>query len=329
MKVISQSRGEVTINTPIDDPTQFDPDWRHRVAKVLVENPKLDLGREFSMLKHDRYIRGQVDFLRDLENGKDFRPGHKNHRLAFRWSQGIMPRQTRFRLEPLLLTPVSYDVIAEGLAGDDLSSAPFITYEKLYFNIRNKAGNLSKSCHLRSYFALPASTKITEKTPVEEMWRVTAAQHGYSGLVKMWVWPDAPGAQLLSGRDDYMSQEAWRSAQALSLERLVRGQMSDFDLVTWIGKYTENEKMRRDTATSDSPAARMATLLSSVLQRAAPQVLEVAKTVDELAAETALIQDRFKSQNKFSGGTFNKTLQDADKKGVAVIDNMLHNAFSV
>ncbi len=314
------------INTPIDDPTQFDPDWRHRLAKVLVENPRLDLGPDFGHLKNDRYIKSQVEFLRDLENGKEFKPIHRNNRLAFRWSQGSMPKHTRFRLEPLLLTPVPYTVIAEGLSGDELTEDPFITYEKLYFNIRNKKGELSKSCHLRSYFALPNDTKVTKTTSAEEMWRVTASQHGYMGLIRMWVWPDAPGIQALA-KDDYMSQEAWRAAQSLSLERMVRGQMQDFDLVTWIGKYTENEKMRRETATTDSPAAKMATLLSQVLQQASPKVLAVAKDVDELEAETKAIRERFKAQMRPGDAKLEKTMQDASQKGVAIIDDMLHNAF--
>lgn len=325
MKIISPSRGEIIINTPVDDPTQFDPDWRNSVAKVLVENPKLDLGPEFAYLRHDPYIKGQVDFLRALEAGKEFKPVHRDFRLAFRWSQGTTATHTRFRLEPLLLTPVPYSTIAQGLAGDELTGDPFLTYEKLYFNIRNKAGQLSKSCHLRSFFALPKNSKVDKDSPAEELWRVTAAQHGYMGLIRLWVWPDAPG--MRETREEYMSQEAWRAAQSVSLDRIMRGQMNSFDLTAWIGKYTENEKMRRETQTLDSPATKMASLLTSILQQVSPKVLAVAKTVDAMEEETKAIRDRFRAQTSFGGGVAEAIAESVDKKGVAVVEDMLHNTF--
>ena len=326
MKLLTPDQGEIVIETPVDDPTQFDPAWRHKVARALSDNPDLKLDPEYSRFKYDPYIRGQVRFLQDMKAGTRATPAQRNFKLAFKWYQGSLPVHTRFRLEPLLLTPVSYPVIAEGLSGGALDPDPFITYQKLYFNIRNDEGRLSRSCHLRSFFALPSNTRVDHNTSPEEMWKVTAAQHGYLGLVRMWVWPDAPGADV-AVKSDYMAQEAWRAAQALSLERLVRGRMSDFDLVTWIGKYTENEKMRRETNLVDAPAAKMASLLASVLQKAAPKVLEVAKDVDVLASEDRFLLDRFHKNSSALKDDNNVPVAD-EEKGVALVSEMLHTAFT-
>ena len=281
----------IEVITPADDPTQFDPSWRSRIAHFLSNNPEFKIPALYSEYRKDEYIRKHVEFLDNVKKGKISRTeAGVAHRLAERWHTTSLSTGTKFRLEPLLLTSASSKTIADVLSGGSLDDSPFVIYEKLFFNIRDDNGVLSRSCHLRSYFALPEHPVLRANATPEELWKVTALQHGYTGLCRLWVWNDAPDSKEFD--ESYISQESWRSAQASMLERLVSGKLKDFDLINWLGKFTENERLRLDAKGDDSEAGKMAKLLARVLGAAAPKVLEVSSTVDEQQAINARLEEK-------------------------------------
>lgn len=292
MQIKAKNKADVIIDTPLDDPTQYCPKWRHQIAELLAADPKFKLPSFYKEYHKDEYIRKQVEFLRALKEDKVTKE-QDPYRYAHRWSMQQKHSGSKFKIEPLLLTPVSTTTIAKAMSGKALTKEPFEMYERLYFNIRDENWDLNSSCHLRMYFALPNEAKVSKETEIPELWKVVGVQGGYMGLCRLWVWHSAPDVEDFDSR--YLAQEAWRTAQATMLERIVKGQMKDFDLINWAGKFTESERLRNETNGSDTGANKMATMLLDVLSQAAPEVLKVSKTVDEMAAINAKLEERRKA----------------------------------
>lgn len=292
MTLKGKNKADVVIDTPIDDPTQYNPNWRHKIAELFLADPKLKLPTLYKDYQKDEYIRKHAEFLKAVKEDKVTKE-QDGYRFAYRWSQQLKHSASRFKIEPLLLTPVSTDTIAKAMSGKALSKEPFELYERIFFNIRDENWDLNQSCHLRMHFALPEQAKVTSETQIPELWKVVGVQGGYMGLCRLWVWHSAPGVEDFDSR--YLAQEAWRTAQATMLERIVKGQMKDFDLINWAGKFTESERLRNETNGTDSGANKMATMLLDVLSHAAPKVLEVSRTVDETAAINAKLEERRKA----------------------------------
>lgn len=292
MNIKVKNKSDIIIDTPLDDPTQYSPRWRHQIAELLALDPKFKLPALYKEYHKDEYIRKQAEFLRAVKDDKVTKD-QDAYRYALRWAKQEKYSGSKFKIEPLLLTPVSTDVIAKAMSGKALTKDPFEMYERLYFNIRDENWELNQSCHLRMYFALPEQAKVTQETQIPELWKVVGVQGGYMGLCRLWVWHSAPGVEDFDSR--YLAQEAWRTAQATMLERIVKGQMKDFDLINWAGKFTESERLRNETNGTDTGANKMATMLLDVLSQAAPKVLEVSRTVDETAALNAKLEERRKA----------------------------------
>jgi len=291
MQIKGNNRADKIIDTPLDDPTQFSPSWRHEVAELFVSDPKIKLPEMYKDYHKDEWIRKHAEFLKSHKTGTVKR-SMDDYRLAHKWFNQERESSTKFKLEPLLLTPVGFTTIGKALAGKDLGKEPFEVYERVFFNIRDENFDLHQSCHLRMYFALPEETSVSASTSIPELWKVVGVQGGYMGLCRLWVWHSAPDIEEFDTR--YLSQEAWRTAQSTMLERMVRGKMKDFDLINWAGKFTESERLRTDSNTEDSGANKMATMLLNVLSHAAPKVLEVSRTVDDLNAINSKLEEKRK-----------------------------------
>jgi len=292
MQIKAKNKADVIIDTPLDDPTQYSPRWRHQIAELFVADSKFKLPNFYKEYQKDEYIRKQAEYLKAVKEDKVTKE-QDAYRYAHRWSLQKTHSNSKYKIEPLLLTPVSTTTIAKAMSGKALSKDPFEMYERLYFNIRDENWDLNSSCHLRMYFALPNEAKVTRDTDIPELWKVVGVQGGYMGLCRLWVWHSAPDVEDFDSR--YLAQEAWRTAQATMLERIVKGQMKDFDLINWAGKFTESERLRNETNGTDTGANKMATMLLDVLSHAAPEVLKVSKTVDELAAINAKLEERRKA----------------------------------
>ena len=209
------------IVTPIDNPGQYDPDWRNSIAMGLMEfGDRLDPA--YAKYAYDPWIRKQIAYLKAEALGRPLTKEQLQFRLANIWFQENNRAGVRFRLEPLLLTAVSYEIIALDILGDNGcdSLEAIQAYEKLYFNIRDDAGRLTHSCQLKQYFAYPYGIPGHD-TPLELTWRLIGALLGYDTLVGAWLWKDAHGLRNYSA--EYMIDESWR----VSLAKMFVSMFSD------------------------------------------------------------------------------------------------------
>lgn len=311
----------VEINTPLDDPTQFSPSWRAELGAALSLNPRMRRQKEYSQYYKDKYVLDYAEFLRKVDKAEKCPNTPMGY--AFKWFHQSSAVDTKYRLEPLLLTTVPFSVISEALAGGDIAEEAFKIYERLFFNIRDDKGELNKSCHLRMYFALPNEEDVIhpQDMDIKNLWRLVGAQGGYRTLCRLWMWYDAPGFN--DKESVHLPEEAWWMTQSTMLSRMARGIVSNFDLVSWIGKFTDNERLRMDSSRGDGEGDRMAEAMLNLLKYAAPKVLEVSRTVDEEAAINAKIAE------KRSSATLRKDeLTDNADAGKVDINDHLQQIFT-
>ena len=283
----------VIITTPIDNPVQYAPDWRSRIAAVFAERPRIRLPYEYAEYHDDPAIVSHADYLRESVGGRMLSKAHKRHRLASTWFQGNRTMDTRFRLEPLLLTPIGFDVISLDVGGGTVDPEVFRLYERLFFNVRTASGMMHPSCHLRTYFATPDGPP-GPTSPTEVIWRSVGANLGYDALASMWLWSDAHG---LSNRDPgYLLQEMWRVSQAMALGDIYSHRVNHMDLSMLMGRITDHERMRHETNSGTGEGAETTKVLMGILALAKPELILAAKTVDKQTILDQSIRDRVLSQ---------------------------------
>ena len=221
-------------------------------------------------------------------------------RQALVWYKQRELAATRYRIEPLLLTPISFDVIATDVAGIDVPPEVFKAYERLFFNIRYEDGTLSKSCQLRTYFAFPSGHGVGAQTPLDQVWKACGAQLGYSGLINYWLWDGSGGTEILD--IGFVHRDVWRLAQASLIERGLRGTMSDFDFNNLISKMVDSGRLAKETQnTGTVNNTDINTLMYGILNATAPVMKTTALSVDQNEAATKELAARFESQRQATG----------------------------
>lgn len=270
--------GGTTIVTPIDNPCQFDPDWRGSVAMALFRNPNDPVGPEYQKYKLDPFIRMQISYLR-AQSSPRLNKGQLACRLAGLWAGGASISDVRFRLEPLLLTPVSYEVIALDIMGDEADPFVIETYEKLYFNIRGKDGRLSRSCQLKQYFAMP-SGEIDQDTPPEALWKMIAALMGYDTLMGVWLWRDAHGMTETS--QEYVLDEMWRVAQSRLFMSMFANRVGHESMAKLLASISAQQKMLHEEKDSGNTGTELVRVLLDVLCKTNPVLINSAAKETDL-----------------------------------------------
>jgi len=269
--------GGTTIVTPTDNPCQFDPDWRGSVAMALFRNPNEPVYPEYQKYKFDPFIRRQISYLRS-QNSPRLNKDQLACRLASLWAGGASVSDVRFRLDPLLLTPVSYEVIALDIMGDEADPFVIETYEKLYFNIRNNEGKLSKSCQLKQYFAMPGG-EIDQDTPPEALWKMIAALMGYDTLMGVWLWKDAHGLKETS--QEYVLDEMWRVAQSRLFMSMFANRVGHESMAKLLASISAQQKMLHEEKNSGDTGTELVRTLLEVLCKTNPVLINsTAKEVD-------------------------------------------------
>lgn len=318
----TKRRDEISINTPLDDPTQFSPSWRAELAVAMHTYPKLPKQRQYSEYYNDPYVKEYIKFLRSISKTDSIPNTPMGY--AYKWYNNNNVVDTKYRLEPLLLTPAPLSLISQALAGDTLDEEPFKIYERLFFNIRNDDGTLNKSCHLRMHFALPTEQNLLEpdRMPITKVWRIVGAQCGYQTLCRLWMWYDAP--DFNDKESKHLPEEAWWMTQSTMLTRMAKGAVSNFDLVSWIGKFTDNERLRMDESRAgDTKEDAMASAMLALLHAAAPKVLSVSRTVDEIEAINTKLAEK-RQATKLAP----EELSDGSDFGKVDIDDHLKQIFT-
>lgn len=285
--------GNTTIVTPIDNPCQYDPDWRNEIAVALTDYPGAKIDPDYIEYKSDPWIKAQIKYYSAVRREQRLTDEQKSLRLANIWFRGSSVSDTKFRLEPLLLTPVSYDIISLDIGGGSVPVDAFEAYEKLYFNVRLDNGRLNPSCQLRQYFALP-SGELANDTPVEQVWKMVGALMGYDTLVTIWLWADAHG--IKNNSQEYMLDEMWRVAQSRLFMSIFTNRVGHESMSKLLASFTSQKKLIQDQKESGQVGLDTTKALMAILYKSSPQIVSAAKDVDALPAMTNAIKSRLESQ---------------------------------
>lgn len=285
--------GSERIVTPYDNPVQFDPDWRNAVATAAVDYPHAKVDPLYYDYVNDPWVKKQIEYLKLVRSGRALSRRHNALRIASTWYQGSNVADVKMRIEPLLLTAADYGVISDDIGGGNVDQDVFETYEKLYFNVRDKKGALSKSCQLRQYFALPEGN-ITRDTPLEKLWKMVGALMGYDTLVTMWLWGDASG--LTARSSEYMLNEMWRVAQSRLFMHIFSDRVGHESLAKLLSAFTSQAKMLHDSASGTGQMFDTARTLMALLSNTRPTVIGAAAVVDSVPDLTAAIRAKLSTQ---------------------------------
>lgn len=299
--------GNITIVTPMDNPCQYDPSWRNDIAMALVDFPNEKLDPEYVIYKNDPWIKRQVTYLKAVKSGKALTKDQHNLRLANIWYQGSRLSDTRYRLEPLLLTATNFNVISLDIGGGNIPVDAFKAYERLYFNIRLDDGSLNKSCQLRQYFALPTG-ELDKDTPPEQLWKMVGALMGYDTLVNIWLWTDAHGK--VKDSQDFMLDEMWRVAQSSLFMNIFANKVGNESMAKLLASFTAQTKMLRDEKESGQSGLDTTRTLMAILYKSSPEIISAAKDVDALPTMTEAIRARIAAQRAIGS----QQIEDAGKE---------------
>lgn len=275
---------DTVIITPLDNPGQYDPDWRNLIAIGLTE-PDDHIDPFYAHYKNDPWIKKQLAYLRALQRVTPYNKNLLDLRLASLWFQGTDVSDVRFRLEPLLLTSVDYRTIALDILGDDTYVGAIEAYEKLYFNIRDNEGKLNKSCQLRQYFALP-SGKFNQDTPPEQMWKMIGSLMGYDVLVSVWMWKDAHG--IYNNSQEYLLDEMWRLAQSRLFMSIFADRVGHESMAKLLSALSAQQKMIQEGKSGGSADTDMIKAMQGMLGLMSPVLVNSISTeVDRRQIEEA------------------------------------------
>ena len=294
--------GNTTIVTPLDNPLQYDPDWRNSIATAAVDFPGIRWDTLYSQYRDDPWIADQVKYLESVRNGRKITRIMEYNRLASTISQGNRPSDVRFKLEALLLTPIEFKILAQDLEGGGDKPLPpifFQTYERLHFNCRRANGMPFRDCQLRMYFALPDAAETNQETPIELVWRTIGATLGYRALVTMWMWSDAHGLEHQSHK--FIVEDTWRVAQMVMLSRISKQQISNFDLINAMKAMADVYQMEHNLVGAVQGGDQQTRTMQLILQKFAPKLLESSREVDKQAARTSAIAQRMAAQRSIQG----------------------------
>ena len=281
--------GSTVIVTPIDNPSQFDPDWRNSIAMILADDPSVRIDPDYAAYRNDKWIRMQLGFFDAERRRMRLTPKQRSLRLANIWFQGnANVSDTKFRLEPLLLTAAPFETIALDLLGDDDDATAYglsspvdaiQAYERLYFNSRMSDGRLNPSCQLRQYFSLPDG-QLNEDTPPETLWKMIGALLGYDTLVAIWLWKDAHGIENSS--QTYLLDEMWRVAQSRLFLNMFADRIGHESMAKLLASITAQSKMLKEDSQAGSASLDTIKTLMAFLGKTGPVVLNsIARSVDE------------------------------------------------
>lgn len=277
--------GGTVVVTPLDNPCQYEPDWRNSIALALHDgHDRIDPA--YARYRNDRWIRLQLSFLRARDRKLKMTDDQMMLRLASIWFQGNSISDVRLRLEPLLLTAARFDTIALDILGSTECLKAIEYYEKLYFNIRDDEGRLSRSCQLRQYFALP-SGEFNSDTPPENLWKMIATLMGYDTLVAIWLWKDAHGVKNAS--QEYLLDEMWRVAQSRLFMSMFANRVGHESMAKLLSAISAQQKMLHEDKDNGSLGLEMVQTMQNMLSLVSPSVINtMSRDVDaKMEAEAA------------------------------------------
>ena len=292
--------GGSIVVSPADNPCQFDPDWRASAARALVSSglSPASLPMEYRRYSSDRHLRCQCLYLRAASGSGRMTEQLMPYRLADVWFRGTDPSDAKFRIEPLLLTAADYRTIALDITGDAEDVDAVEAYEKVYFNIRDSEGRLSRSCQLRQYFAMPSGI-VDDGTPPWVLWKMVGALFGYDMLMNVWMWKDAHG--LANTTQEYILDEMWRVAQSRLFMSMFANRVGHESMAKLLASISAQQKLIQDSRASESGDLGVLQMLLGLLAKTNPVMIDsTASEVDANAAVMSAVAARLEAEKAVS-----------------------------
>ena len=323
--------GETEVKTPFDrdDPgVVFEPDWRTQVILAWLKYPKTITAEP--KLYRDKYTQQHLQLLKSFQQNDDgskkyvrvnLGPKMRSYQFAYARSEETAIESMRPKLDALLLTNVSYEVIAKDLGGNRLTAEDIRTYEKLYFNVRDEYGNLDTSCFLRTRFAMPIGAVITEATPLTVIWKTVGNMLGYVGLVRTWGWSGQHGEL---GTEEYLAKAINILAQTLLFQRLMTGRANNFDILGCLSNNLERERLNSEKSVRSQGSTRSDQALMRLFTAKAPHMLDSALIVDKNKSMVGALAAKIAAQRNV-GGT--KIMDAGHLNGEASIKQYMDEKF--
>lgn len=251
-----------------------------------------DKEEDYRALALDSWIASHIVFYNRECDGGQLSHNQKCMRLARRWYVDDSRGAVKTRLEPLLLTDVSLDVVSLDISGG-LDARPAIeTYEKMYFNCRDNAGNLSKSLNLTQSFATPFGElkmfyrknepkddegNLLDTRPLAtewDVWKSVAATMGYDVLMNMWQWQGRAHG-LKNDNAEHMMEVVWRVALGRLASDMLTGMVSHEDVARNLATLTSQAKYLSDNRKTGGESEDTTRGLLAILQAVAPKMREI------------------------------------------------------
>ena len=305
------------------------------VKKVMRPVVPFSEHSEYRSLASDEWVQKMVFMMNEEVAGQPLSEDFRPIKMAMRWyEQDDSEAAMKKRLEPLLLTDVSLDVIMLDLLGSLQHKSSIKAYERLFFCSRDDDFNLHPSIQRIQQLAMPwgtlnfgsgerknAGTSVAEddgrpRAKASDWWRVVAADLGYDALITIWGWnAKAHGLKDKSLRDSPVISTAVIAILVNNtLESLCVGTIGHKDAAKMVSTYTTLLKLMepksKDKKIEELKKSEEELLKAflGVLQKTAPKmVLPDEGSIDKKNKE---IQDRIDAQLAIS----NQPIEDVGEQ---------------
>ena len=313
--------------------------------KVIISVEPFNRHPEYRAFAIDPWIGMLVD-LQVISSSGQPTPNELIHiKMATRYyEEPETEAAMRKRIEPLLLTDATMDIIAQDLLGTASTQCIFEAYEKLYFNCRDDKFILNPSMQLIQRFAMPwgpLKTFMRRDEEIDEdgfvigdgrplakdsdVWRAVAATMGYEALMYVWRW-NTRAHGMKDNSMEHMLELAWKASVSQLIAQLYTGDVRHEDAARLLSAFTAQSKkisddrnVRHDSGEDDTTRALMA-----VLYKVSPKM--VAFSDDDVKSRNDEIQSRIQSQLAINS----QAIDDRGKQVEAeIIDAQISKAINV
>jgi hypothetical protein len=276
-----------TTVTPFDD-AFYAPDWRYRLAVACAEDPMFKHPATRAM--QDKTVKSAVRHLKAKSSKSvKLRSDRARFDQVRRWGTDGPHRHTGHVIEALLLTDAPMEAIAEDMGCE---VATLVLYEKLFFNVRDKDGQMSLAPAQKQFFATEGTFKPTTQRPEHLMWRRVAVSAGYNALVEILElgsgnWSEAPRVDLVD--------VTTRMAKAETLAMVAAGGLSASELAKLEANRLKGQLIRHQTGEAKVKDEGMELALE-LMQLMAPKMVEH-QAISRAQALTAAENMRMAEEN--------------------------------
>jgi hypothetical protein len=183
-----------SVITPEDSRHKYDTDWRHGVAKAMVDSDSVTKAlADDDVYVQTAYLRYTLDpDMTDILCDMHLDECLDNMLMQVHAANVIHGKQgvdcSKDRIEALLLCPeLTYADISRAF---NLPAEVVRMYERLFFNVRDNDGKTLPCKGLLQYFALKGQAALTDIRDYATHWRLMAFESGHGALLNAWGWPE-------------------------------------------------------------------------------------------------------------------------------------------